>query len=89
MLTPRATFQKTIFAKGWQDRVDSDQFQAAATAALMEMMLLNSRTDDLATSAAAQKKIEGALMFLNLLMTLTTPMPGLPALPSRQNLERT
>lgn len=75
MLTPRQNFKDSPFAKGWQSVVDSAQFQAAAQAALLEMTIANRSTPDMATSAAVQKKMEGAIAFLSLMMGLTTSAP--------------
>lgn len=87
MLTPRETFQRSPLAKGWQDVCDSSQFQAAANAALLELTLRNRNSPDLATSAAAQKKLEGAILLLEILMSLALPAPPLRAPGSNENLE--
>jgi len=87
MITPREEFRKTPYATGWQDVCDSKQFEAAAYAALLEMALLNRNTQDFASTAAAQKKLEGAMAFLDIFMSLTSPAPESKSVHNRQNLD--
>jgi DNA-binding PucR family transcriptional regulator len=87
MISPRESFKASPYAKGWQDRVDSEQFQAAANAAMLEMALLNRNTQELYSSAGAQKKMEGAMAFLDIFMSLTSPAPESKSVHSRQNLD--
>lgn len=87
MITPRETFQKSPYAKGWLDLCDSKQFEAASSAALLEITLRFRNSPDLATSAACQKKLEGALLFLDVLTSLTLPPPNQPGPSSSENLD--
>jgi hypothetical protein len=72
MITPRQDFRNNpLLAKGWQDRVDSAQFQEAVYAALAEMDLQNKAPADMATAASYSWRKSGALQFLSILMNLT------------------
>jgi hypothetical protein len=72
MISPGKTFRESDLAKGWQSIVDSNQFEAAATAAMAEMQLASNPTNP----AAVGVQLEGAKKFLELLMGLTTPSPA-------------
>lgn len=72
MITPKSDFRNhPTLAKGWQDRVDSAQFQEAVYAALAEMDLQNQNPQDMATAASYAWRKSGALQFLSILMGLT------------------
>ena len=86
MLTPRDNFKKSELAKGWLNIMDSTQFQAGATAALLEMQLALAHPQDMGTAAAYQWQMQGAKRFLETLMGLTEPQLA-AKLPARQNLE--
>lgn len=77
MITPRKDFKEhPQLAKGWQDRVDSAQFQEAVYAALAEMDLQNKAPTDMATAASYAWRKSGALQFLSILMNLTASESG-------------
>ncbi len=87
MITPRESFSKSPFAKGWLDLCDSKQFEAAAQAALLEMQLRFRNTTDAGTTVACQKKMEGAIQFLEILTGLTLPPAPSRAASKNENLE--
>ncbi len=74
-LNARERFRQSIHAKTWQDLVDSSQFQEAATAAMTTM----------SRQAINRPQIEGAWLFLEILMSLTAPVPQ-PGKPVGDNL---
>jgi hypothetical protein len=88
MINPRENFQKSPFAKGWLDLCDSKQFEAAVSTALLEMQLRFRNTQDSGTTFACQKKMEGAILFLETLTGLTLPAPEPSGPLSNENLER-
>lgn len=87
MITPKQSFRNhPTLAKGWQDRVDSGQFQAAVYAALLEMDLQNKAPADMATAASYAWRKSGALQFLSILMNLTASEVA-PKRPGQDNLK--
>ncbi|HEX4647175.1 MAG TPA: hypothetical protein VH598_16345 [Verrucomicrobiae bacterium] len=86
MIRPQQRFKESPHAKTWLDRVDSGQFQDAASAALLQMAQINANAPDMATAASYQWRMAGALQFLSLLMNLTEPVPERKA-PVGQNLD--
>jgi hypothetical protein len=72
MIEPKKDFQESGFSKGWLDLTDTKQFQAAVQTTLLEMNLRRLHSKDMATSAAWQKEMEGAMEFLSTLTSLTT-----------------
>lgn len=87
MITPRETFRSNKeLVKGWQDRVDSAQFEAAATAAMAHFQLSLPFPKEMASAAAHAYMMKGACEFLNIFMNLA--MPEQPAkAPIPQNLD--
>ena len=71
MITPKETFRKSGYAKGWQDVVDSTQFEQAVNAALLEMEMQNTNPADMGTAASWKWRAEGAKQFLKIFMGLT------------------
>lgn len=67
----KETFQKSPFAKGWLDLVDSAQFQAAANAAMLHFHDCVQPSTDMSSSAASEWRRQGARQFLAILMGLT------------------
>ena len=87
MITPKQDFRNhPTLAKGWQDRVDSAQFQEAVYAALAEMDLQNKAPADMATAASYAWRKSGALQFLSILMGLTAT-EATPPRPGQDNLK--
>lgn len=87
MITPRAIFRADKeLSKGWQDRVDSKQFEAAVTAALAEYTLRLPFPDTMASASAQAYGIQGARHVLEILMNLMMPeQPAKASIP--QNLD--
>lgn len=71
MDSPKERFRKSLHSKGWNDVVDSAQFQSAADAAVLEFHSRLGTPSDMGTSAANEWKRQGARDFLHVLMTLT------------------
>jgi hypothetical protein len=72
-LDSRKNFLLRPDAKTWTDVVDSEKFQAAATAALVIMQSSMGTAPDLPTSSAYYWRLEGARQYLHILMSLTEP----------------
>jgi hypothetical protein len=86
MLTPRDSFKQSDQAKGWQGLVDSHQFQAAATAAMLELQFEISALTPSDMAGMGHWKMQGAKRFLEILMGLADT-PLIPKATPRQNLE--
>lgn len=86
MITPRKDFKSSTHAKGWQSLMDSNQFQTAVKAALVEMDIKNSSPTDIPTAASYTWRKAGALQFLSILMNLTAT-DTTPKTPGRPNLD--
>ena len=65
-------FKTSDHAKGWNDLVDSDQFQAAIDAARLEFHASLGTPPDMASAACNEWRRQGARDFLFVLLNLTT-----------------
>jgi hypothetical protein len=89
MITPKADFKNSPYAKGWQTLMDTRQFQEAVKVANMEMDLQNRGLGgDMGSAAALHYRKAGALQFLSILMNLTATEPKGPTKPA-DNLKHT
>jgi hypothetical protein len=72
-LEPKKDFRASNLANGWNDVVDSLQFQNAAKTALLQMQLeLSGAVEDKAKNDARhQQMLRGARRFLEIFMSLT------------------
>jgi hypothetical protein len=86
MIDPRRSFKDSDHGKNWLDVVDSARFQAAVSAALIQMQLTLPHPPDMGTAAAYHFRMEGAKQFLQILMSLTETTPERRP-PSGQNLD--
>ncbi len=85
MIQPREEFRKSDDAKRWPDVVDSPLFQRAVQAAFLEMQLMTTGLD-MGAAAAAQFRMDGAKLYLTILMGLADPV-GTAKTPPPQNLQ--
>jgi hypothetical protein len=78
VIEPRKSFRKSLFSKGFQDIMDSAQFEAAANAALLEMQVGIPTAPDGNAAAANNYRLEGARKVIAILMNLAAPDPEPP-----------
>ena len=71
MINPRKTFQESKYAKNWTGVVDSDQFNAAASAALLHMQLVAREGTNASDCVANTYELAGARKLLKILSELT------------------
>lgn len=76
-LDSRARFNALPGSKSFYDFVASDIFQRAAESALV-IMVQGHSANDLGAASGNALKMEGAKNFLNILMTLSDPLPEKP-----------
>lgn len=73
MSSPREKFRKSPHAKGWNDLVDSSQFDAAATASMLHLTQnVLQKPDNTESAAANEYRRQGAVTFLEILVNLNT-----------------
>lgn len=78
MLTPKRTFQQTAAdLKKIAELTATNEFQEAAAAALLELIVQSTPTLDPVEAAAGYQRIMGAKAVLNTLMGIANP-PTLP-----------
>lgn len=77
MIKPAERFEEQAKAQGWRwlDTVDSEMFQSAVSAALLELDVRLSAPPDMATAASYSWRREGAKQLVGILMSFTTAKP--------------
>ena len=83
-LDPRKRFRESANGKTWSNAVASDWFQEGVTATLMTMALSTGLAPDSESADAVARRMEGARLFIQVMLTLTDtePDPKQPAMPS-------
>ena len=71
-MTPRERFRALEISKGFQNVIDSVQFQAAADAAMLHFMTLLNKPASQEEAAANDYRRQGAQAFLDTLTNLKT-----------------
>ena len=83
--SPKATFAKSSMAQPWTEVASSELFRQAAGAAMLQMQANLGMALPHETPRNCHQ-MEGARIFLSLLMNLTTPPSEVPARPKSENL---
>ena len=82
-IEPRKDFRLSHHAKTWPDAVASQQFEAAAKVAMLELQFaLATKAMDPTTAANNAFRLHGARMFLDILMSLADAAPLQPKKPT-------
>jgi hypothetical protein len=71
-MTAKQRFQASDFVKGWNDLVDSKQFEFAADMAVLQLMETLPIMPDQAGAAANEYRRQGAILFLQILQNLAS-----------------
>lgn len=84
---PKADFKASAHAKPWDDVCDSAVFRAAVSAALLQMQANTEFSFDPVKSAALDQRMQGARIFLSILMNLNRSTPEGKPLVKSANLD--
>jgi hypothetical protein len=87
--SPKATFAKGPHAAAWTDVASSALFREAASAAMLQMQANIGTALSNESAIANARQMEGARIFLSILMNLTTPPEGAPKRTVKDNLVHT
>jgi len=84
--SPKATFAKGPHAAAWTDMASSTLFREAASAAMLQMQANIGTALSNESAIANARQMEGARIFLSILMNLTTPPEEPSKRQTRDNL---
>ena len=76
--SPKANFAKGAYAAPWTEIASSALLREVAGAAMLEMQARMGFVSNVNDAAANTFKMEGARIFLSILMNLTTPPEEMP-----------
>ena len=83
---PKAIFAKSAQAEPWTAVASSDVFRNAAGAAMLQMQANLGSPKNFYHAGAIAYQLDGARIFLSILMNLTTPPTEAPPRPRSENL---
>jgi hypothetical protein len=86
-LNPKQDFQNSPHAKAWDEACDTAVFRAAACAALLQMEANAEFTFEPSMSSVLNQRMQGARIFLSILMNLTRKTPAGKPLAKSANLD--
>jgi hypothetical protein len=84
---PKDDFRNSQHAKPWGEVCDSATFRAAVTAAMLQMQANSEFTFDREKSASLDQRMQGARVFLSILMNLNSTTPEGKPLVKSANLD--
>jgi hypothetical protein len=85
MINPKSEFQKDKDKlKAWANVVDSKLFSDVASIALAQMVVTQGSAPDMGTASAQAFRMEGAKIFLHVLMNIADSTPPPKPKPSPQ-----